>query len=78
VIIGGSGSVFGPALGVIFVTVLEQAIQSFGKWNQIVFGLLIVLVVMFFRGGLWGIVELVGRAIAGGRYLPPTSDELPR
>ena len=78
VIIGGSGSLFGPALGVIFVTVLEQAIQSFGKWNQIVFGLLIVLVVMFFRGGLWGIVEWVGRAIAGGRYLPPTSDELAR
>ena len=78
VIIGGSGSLFGPALGVIFVTVLEQAIQSFGKWNQIVFGLLIVLVVMFFRGGLWGVVGWVGRAIAGGRYLPPTSDELAR
>jgi branched-chain amino acid transport system permease protein len=78
VIIGGSGAVFGPALGVIFVTVLEQAIQSFGKWNQIVFGLLIVLVVMFFREGLWGIAEWVGRAIAGGRNLPRTSDKLAR
>jgi branched-chain amino acid transport system permease protein len=74
VIIGGSGSVFGPALGVIFVTVLEQAIQSFGKWNQIVFGLLIVLVVMFFRGGLWGAVEWAGRAIAGGRRLAQAND----
>jgi branched-chain amino acid transport system permease protein len=54
VIIGGAGTLFGPALGVIFVTVLEQAIQGFGKWNQIVFGLMIVLVIMFFRGGLWG------------------------
>lgn len=78
VIIGGSGSVFGPALGVIFVTALEQAIQSFGKWNQIVFGLLIVLVVMFFRGGLWGVVEWAGRATAGGRRFAQTSDELAR
>jgi branched-chain amino acid transport system permease protein len=54
VIIGGAGTLTGPALGVIFVTVLEQAIQDFGKWNQIVFGFLIVMVVLFFRGGLWG------------------------
>jgi ABC-type branched-subunit amino acid transport system permease subunit len=60
----------------MFVTVLEQAIQSFGKWNQIVFGLLIVLVVMFFRGGLWGIVEWAGRALAGGGRLAQANDEL--
>ena len=59
VIIGGAGTLIGPALGVIFVTVLEQAIQDFGKWNQIVFGFLIVAVVLFFRGGLWGGVTLL-------------------
>jgi ABC-type branched-subunit amino acid transport system permease subunit len=65
VIIGGSGTLFGPALGVIFVTVLEQAIQGFGKWNQIVFGLLIVFVVLFFQGGLWGAFQLLWRGAAG-------------
>jgi branched-chain amino acid transport system permease protein len=69
VVIGGSGTLFGPAVGVIFVTVLEQVIQGFGQWNQIVFGLLVVFVVLFFRGGLWGTVRLfwntVAPAIAG-------------
>jgi branched-chain amino acid transport system permease protein len=63
VIIGGSGTLIGPAVGVVFVTILEQAIQDFGKWNQIVFGVLIVLVVMFFRGGIWGGLTLFGRWI---------------
>jgi branched-chain amino acid transport system permease protein len=59
VVIGGAGALIGPVLGVIFVTFLEQAIQDFGKWNQIVFGLLIVVVVVFFRGGLWGAITLL-------------------
>lgn len=63
VIIGGSGTLMGPAVGVAFVTVLEQVIQDFGKWNQIVFGILIVLVVLFFRGGIWGGLTLLGRGI---------------
>jgi branched-chain amino acid transport system permease protein len=59
VVIGGAGTLIGPVLGVIFVTFLEQAIQDFGKWNQIVFGLLIVVVVVLFRGGLWGAITLL-------------------
>jgi branched-chain amino acid transport system permease protein len=65
VVIGGAGTLIGPALGVIFVTVLEQAIQDFGKWNQIVFGFLIVMVVVFFRGGLLGAVTLLFAAVPG-------------
>jgi branched-chain amino acid transport system permease protein len=64
VVIGGAGTLFGPAVGVIFVTVLQQVIQGFGAWNQIVFGLLVVLVVLFFRGGLWGSFRLFWEAVA--------------
>ena len=63
VIIGGAGTLFGPAIGVIFVTVLQQVIQGFGQWNQVVFGMLIVLVVLFFRGGLWGGFRLFWDAV---------------
>src|ERR1700730_11432827 len=61
VIIGGAGTLIGPMLGVAFVTVLQQAIQDFGKWNQMVFGALVVLVVLFFRGGIWGGVQLLAQ-----------------
>ena len=59
VIIGGSGTLMGPAIGVVFLVVLDQFIQDFGKWNQIVLGGLIVFTVLFFRGGLWGGANLV-------------------
>jgi branched-chain amino acid transport system permease protein len=63
VIIGGAGTLIGPAVGVIFVTLLGQAIQDFGKWNQIVFGFLIVMAVVFFRGGLWGGIQLLSKRL---------------
>ncbi len=62
VIIGGAGTLMGPAVGVVFLVVLEQLIQDFGKWNQIVLGGLIVVTVLFFRGGLWGGATLLWRA----------------
>ena len=51
----------GPAIGVVFLVVLDQFIQDFGKWNQIVLGGLIVVTVLFFRGGLWGGANLLWR-----------------
>lgn len=73
VIIGGAGTLFGPVVGVVFVTVLEQVIQGFGQWNQMVFGLLVVIVVLFFRGGLWGAIRLLWDAllpVVAGRQRP--------
>ena len=61
VIIGGAGTLMGPAIGVVFLMILDQLIQDFGKWNQIVLGGLIVVTVLFFRGGLWGGINLLGR-----------------
>jgi branched-chain amino acid transport system permease protein len=85
VVIGGAGTLFGPAVGVIFVTVLQQVIQGFGEWNQIVFGLLVVLVVLFFRGGLWGGFRLFWDAVASridgggkGHRLPVENEGIAR
>jgi branched-chain amino acid transport system permease protein len=81
VVIGGAGTLIGPAVGVIFVTVLQQVIQGFGEWNQIAFGLLVVVVVLFFRGGLWGGFRLfwdavVNRIPARGKVHPlPAENE---
>jgi branched-chain amino acid transport system permease protein len=73
VIIGGAGTLFGPVVGVAFVTILQQVIQGFGAWNQMVFGMLVVLVVLFFSGGLWGAIRLFWNAltsiVAGRRKL---------
>jgi branched-chain amino acid transport system permease protein len=61
VIIGGAGTLLGPVIGVIFITFLDQLIADFGVWNQLILGALIVITVLFFRGGLWGGLRLLVR-----------------
>ncbi len=61
VIIGGTGTLLGPAIGVIFITFLDQLIADFGVWNQLILGSLIVITVLFFRGGLWGGIRMLAR-----------------
>jgi len=66
-ILGGTGTLIGPALGAVIYMVLDQAIQGFAEWNQLVLGVLLVVIVLFLKGGLWGairtVVELVGRVV---------------
>jgi branched-chain amino acid transport system permease protein len=79
VIIGGAGTLFGPVLGVIFITFLDQVIQDFGKWNQIILGGLIVVTVLFFRGGIWGGILLLAKlalnALGLSRAIKPRAVE---
>ncbi|MGD9535663.1 MAG: branched-chain amino acid ABC transporter permease [Alphaproteobacteria bacterium] len=73
VIIGGAGTLLGPVIGVIFITVLDQVIQDFGKWNQIILGGLIVVTVLFFRGGIWGGILLLVKLALGALGLTRTA-----
>lgn len=67
VIIGGAGTLLGPVIGVIFITFLDQLIADFGVWNQLILGALIVITVLFFRGGLWGGIRML--TALGLRYV---------
>lgn len=80
VIIGGSGTMLGPVIGVIFITFLDQLIADFGVWNQLILGSLIVITVLFFRGGLWGGVRMLTKlALRTARFLrPPKAPRAPR
>jgi branched-chain amino acid transport system permease protein len=57
VILGGAGTLFGPVLGAITITVLEDLlgrIPGWGEHKMFVIGMLLILVVLFGRGGLYG------------------------
>jgi branched-chain amino acid transport system permease protein len=57
VILGGAGTLFGPILGAMTLTVLEDLlgrIPGWGEHKMFVIGLLLILVVLFGRGGLYG------------------------
>lgn len=53
VVIGGSGSVLGPVVGAVGLELLSEFLRvNFGSYNQLVFGAIIVLVVVFFPQGV--------------------------
>jgi branched-chain amino acid transport system permease protein len=56
VILGGIGSTVGPVLGALVLLVLEHALSNWTEHWQIVLGPLLVLVVLFARRGLAGLL----------------------
>ena len=59
VILGGMGTLFGPVLGAIVFLLLEDVLAAWTVHWQVVLGPLLVLIVLYARHGLWGL--LAGR-----------------
>jgi branched-chain amino acid transport system permease protein len=62
VILGGMGSLFGPVLGAIVYLVLEEFLSQVTEYWALIMGPLLLLIVLFGRGGILG---LVGRFARG-------------
>jgi branched-chain amino acid transport system permease protein len=56
VVIGGVGSIEGPIIGAVVFTVLQQTLSRYGASYLIVLGLVAILVTVWARRGLWGVV----------------------
>ena len=61
VVLGGMGSLFGPVVGAVALLVLEEALSGITEYWQIILGPLLLLVVLFARGGIMGLLSK-GRA----------------
>jgi branched-chain amino acid transport system permease protein len=59
-VLGGMGTVLGPVLGAVALLVLEEALSGVTEYWQIIIGPIFLLVVLFARGGIDGL-------LAGGR-----------
>jgi branched-chain amino acid transport system permease protein len=62
VVLGGMGSVIGPVFGAIALLVLEETLSGFTEYWQIILGPLLLLVVLFARGGIDGLLGKVRHA----------------
>ncbi len=56
-LLGGLGTLIGPMVGAVFLTFFETILSSFFEWYHIITGGLFMLVVIFFRRGLWGLLQ---------------------
>jgi branched-chain amino acid transport system permease protein len=57
VVLGGAGTLFGPALGAAIVVLLENLMSAYTQRWLTILGAIYVLVVLFMRQGLWGPVR---------------------
>jgi branched-chain amino acid transport system permease protein len=63
-LLGGTGSPYGALLGAAIYTVLSNSLSHVWSHWPLIFGVVFCVVVLFFRGGLWGVVERRGRRAA--------------
>jgi branched-chain amino acid transport system permease protein len=61
VILGGMGSLFGPVLGAIVYLVLEEFLSQITEYWALIMGPLLLLIVIFGRGGIMGLLGRLGR-----------------
>jgi branched-chain amino acid transport system permease protein len=61
VILGGMGSLFGPVIGAIAFLLLEEFLSQFTEYWAMIMGPLLLLIVLFARGGIIGILGRLSR-----------------
>ena len=57
VVIGGIGTIEGPIIGTLLFFLLRETLSQFGAWYLIALGLIAVVVMLWFPGGIWGAVS---------------------
>ncbi len=60
-VLGGMGTVFGPVIGAVALLILEEALSRFTEYWQLIIGPLFLLVVLFARGGIEGLLASMRR-----------------
>jgi len=53
-LLGGLGTVFGPAMGAVVVTAMENYLAQFGAWVTVTQGVIFMVCVLAFRRGIIG------------------------
>jgi branched-chain amino acid transport system permease protein len=57
VILGGAGTLLGPLFGAAALIALETVLAAWTERWQVILGPILVLIILFFRGGLAGLVS---------------------
>ncbi|TGN78519.1 branched-chain amino acid ABC transporter permease [Bradyrhizobium yuanmingense] len=61
VILGGMGTLFGPVMGAVVFLLLEELLSQITEYWALILGPLLLLIVLFGRGGIMGALGRAGR-----------------
>ena len=64
---GGLGTLWGPVIAAFIITLFSESLASLGPWRDIIIAVMIVLVMVFYPGGLWGVIQELREALQNVR-----------
>jgi branched-chain amino acid transport system permease protein len=73
VVIGGMGNIYGAVSGATLLIVLRELLNEFQNWQQVIYGVLIVVLVVFLPGGLISITRMGKKKMQPDDYDQDTS-----
>ncbi len=77
IVVGGLGSITGSFLGAAFVVLVPELLRGFGAYHQIIYGMAMILVFVFWPKGLVGIAALFARRSTAAKRAAPATGTLP-
>ena len=63
-IVGGIGTIIGPAIGGVFTVWLAETLADYPELHVLITGLIVILIIRFAPFGIWGVIKL-----AAGRFI---------
>jgi ABC-type branched-subunit amino acid transport system permease subunit len=66
-LVGGVGTIWGPVVASFLIILLSEVLTDLGPWRDILIALMIIAVMVFYPGGLWGVVQELREAITTRR-----------
>jgi ABC-type branched-subunit amino acid transport system permease subunit/pimeloyl-ACP methyl ester carboxylesterase len=66
-LVGGIGTIWGPVAASFVIVLLSEAMADFGPWRDILIAALIILVMVLYPGGIWGVIQELREAITTWR-----------
>jgi branched-chain amino acid transport system permease protein len=67
-IFGGMGQVYGPVIGAaIFAWIQEKLVTTFPELNMLIFGIILIVAILFLPSGLVGLIQSLWKRIRGAR-----------
>jgi branched-chain amino acid transport system permease protein len=69
IVVGGMASVAGAVIGAILLTVLPELLRGFTEYRELVYGVALLIFLIFMPRGIYGMVLHMGRRLGFGRTL---------
>jgi branched-chain amino acid transport system permease protein len=71
-IFGGMGQLYGPVIGAAIFTYLEEfLVTRFPYHYMLIFGIIMVIAILYLPGGLVGLAQKSWKHVSGGSYADP-------